>query len=88
MHSVSPCSDHTGGNKYLKDKYNCEIIGEVTQKDKIEGIDTVVEDKQEIKVGSATVQVLHTPGHTLGHTCYLFKEDGMYDLGSERMSIQ
>lgn len=36
------------------------------------GFDAVIaEDGQEFKLGDATIQVLHTPGHTMESTCYL-----------------
>ena len=31
---------------------------------------------EEISIGSVTVKVIPTPGHTMGSVCYLFSEDG------------
>ncbi|WP_192820377.1 rhodanese-like domain-containing protein [Rufibacter sp. LB8] len=35
----------------------------------------IAQDGEELKVGSLTLQVLHTPGHTLESTCYLLKDE-------------
>ena len=32
-------------------------------------------DDEELKLGKATIQVLHTPGHTMESTCYLLKDE-------------
>ena len=32
-------------------------------------------DGEELKVGKATIKVLHTPGHTMESTCYLLKDE-------------
>lgn len=34
----------------------------------------LAKDGEEFKLGSLTIQVLHTPGHTLESTCYLLKD--------------
>lgn len=34
----------------------------------------VAKDGQQFKIGSLTLEVLHTPGHTLESTCYLLKD--------------
>lgn len=32
-------------------------------------------DGEELKIGKATIKVLHTPGHTMESTCYLLKDE-------------
>ncbi|MFA6807946.1 MAG: MBL fold metallo-hydrolase [Eubacteriales bacterium] len=34
----------------------------------------ILEDKQKIEVGNITMEVIHTPGHTPGGICLLFKD--------------
>ena len=36
---------------------------------------TVAKDKQVFQIGKASIQVLHTPGHTLESSCYLLKDE-------------
>lgn len=38
-------------------------------------------DGEELKVGKATIKVLHTPGHTMESTCYLLKDEHGKDVG-------
>lgn len=38
-------------------------------------------DGEELKVGKATIKVLHTPGHTMESTCYLLKDEKGKDIG-------
>ena len=43
--------------------------------------DIFVEDGSTLMLGNAEITVLHTPGHTKGGVCYLFKEDGVMFSG-------
>ncbi len=38
-------------------------------------------DGEELKVGKATIKVLHTPGHTMESTCYLLKDENGKEVG-------
>jgi glyoxylase-like metal-dependent hydrolase (beta-lactamase superfamily II)/rhodanese-related sulfurtransferase len=40
---------------------------------------TVAKDKQVFEIGDTTLQVLHTPGHTLESSCYLLKDEAGKD---------
>ena len=40
----------------------------------------IAQDGQEFKVGKVTFKVLHTPGHTMESTCYLFKDEEGKDV--------
>jgi glyoxylase-like metal-dependent hydrolase (beta-lactamase superfamily II) len=37
--------------------------------------DVLTEDGTEIMLGNSKITVMHTPGHSMGGVCYLFKED-------------
>ena len=39
----------------------------------------IAKDKEEFKLGHVTIQVLHTPGHTLESCCYLLKDENGKD---------
>jgi hydroxyacylglutathione hydrolase len=40
------------------------------------GFDALIaEDNQEFKVGDVTIQLLHTPGHTMESSCFLLKDE-------------
>ena len=40
----------------------------------------VAKDREELRVGNVTIQVLHTPGHTMESTTYLLKDESGEDL--------
>ncbi len=43
--------------------------------------DILTEDETEIPFGNTVITVMHTPGHTLGGTCYLFKNEKIMFTG-------
>lgn len=84
--------DHTDGNLALKEETGCVIIGPKAEQEKIRGIDTAVGEGDAFRLGSFQVQVLETPGHTLGHISYYipaanvaFVGDTLFALGCGRV---
>ncbi len=80
--------DHVGGNKVLKEKYNCKIVGFEKDKNRIPEIDITLKDNQKWKNELFECLILHMPGHTSGHICIyikelnaLFKVDKLFSLG-------
>lgn len=67
--------DHAGGNLALKEKWGCEIIGPRGEAAKIPGLDRLVGEGDEIRLGESRARVHDTPGHTLGHIVYHFADD-------------
>ncbi len=39
----------------------------------------VAKDQEQFKIGNVTIEVLHTPGHTLESTCYLLRDENGND---------
>jgi hydroxyacylglutathione hydrolase len=84
--------DHVEANAVLKQKYGADITGPASEADKIPGIDRTVHEGDRFHFGSFEVEVLETPGHTLGHVCYylpkagvLFAADTLFALGCGRV---
>lgn len=84
--------DHTGGNLELADKYDLTITGPEDDKKRILGLTHGVIDKQIFKFGRHDVQVIDTPGHTIGHIIYYipsakaaFVGDTIFVLGCGRL---
>ena len=84
--------DHIGGNIELKKKYNAKIVGFEGDKHRIPGIDITLKDKQKWIFGNDIVNILHIPGHTLGHICFFFEKqkiaftgDTLFSLGCGRI---
>jgi hydroxyacylglutathione hydrolase len=77
--------DHTAGVGPLKQKYNCRVVGPVS--DKFRAVDETVREGQNVKVGNLTARVLETPGHTLDHISYIFDADKIAFVGDTLFSI-
>ena len=84
--------DHVGGNEDLKRKYGSTVLGFEGDENRIPGIDRVLKDKQEFKIGNLNLTVIFIPGHTKGHIAfYLEKEktvftgDTLFSLGCGRV---
>ena len=61
--------DHTGGNLALKEETGCTIIGPVAKRRAFRA-STGRGRRRHIAFGAFQVQVLDTPGHTVGHVAY------------------
>jgi hydroxyacylglutathione hydrolase len=79
--------DHVGGNKKLKEKYGANVIGFKGDKDKIPGIDILVDDQEIWKYESFESKIIHIPGHTLGHVCFYFYNDKSVFTGDTLFSL-
>lgn len=84
--------DHVAANRALKEKFGVTIIGPRDEADKIPGIDIAVGDGDHFKFEEFDVDVIATPGHTLGHICYYlpgaetaFVGDTLFAMGCGRI---
>ena len=79
--------DHVGGNKELKEKYGAMIVGFEGDKDRIPGIDILVDDQMIWKYEEFEAKILHVPGHTLGHICFYFYKEKSVFTGDTLFSL-
>ncbi len=84
--------DHTGGNLALKEATNCTVIGPKAEAERIPGIEVEVGQGDKLAFGNFEVEVLDTPGHTLGHIAYwipsakvAFVGDTLFAMGAGRI---
>ena len=84
--------DHVAGNAALKEKHGCTIIGPVDEETKIPGIDKTVGHGEIFEIGGHKIEVIATPGHTLGQIAYhlpdqkvVFCADALFALGCGRI---
>ena len=84
--------DHIGGNEELKKKYNSKIVGFKEDRNRIPGINEIVENNQIWKADNFEAKILHVPGHTSGHIAYhfykekkIFTGDTLFSLGCGRI---
>lgn len=84
--------DHVAGNKALKKTYGCDIIGPAQEADKIADLDRHVEHGDTFELSGHRIEVIGTPGHTLGQIAYYFVDqnivfaaDALFALGCGRI---
>ena len=64
--------DHVGGLAELKSKLNVPVAAHALEVDRIPvPVDVLLSGGGEVSFGAVTLKVLHTPGHTRGHLCFL-----------------
>ena len=79
--------DHVGGNTELKKIYNAKVVGFIGDKHRIPGIDITVSDNEKWYFGNSIVNILHIPGHTLGHICLFFEKEKIAFTGDTLFSL-
>src|SRR5690606_34733551 len=72
-------ADFVSGHLELAKKTGATIVFGSTAKPDFEA--HVAEDNELLRVGDLTIQVLHTPGHTMESSCYLLKDASGKDIG-------
>ena len=72
-------ADFVSGHIDLAEKTGAQIIFGPTAKPGFPA--HVAQDGEVLKVGSATIKVLHTPGHTMESTCFLLSDENGKDIG-------
>ena len=79
--------DHVGGNQKLKEKYDANVVGYKGDKERIPGIDKLVNDQETWINKKLEAKVIHIPGHTLGHICFYFYKEGWVFTGDTLFSL-
>lgn len=84
--------DHVEGIAALKSRFSAKVIAPQKEADKIPEVDETLVGGQTFEFGNHTVEVIETPGHTLGHISYYMPEaataftaDTLFALGCGRI---
>ncbi len=80
-------ADHVGANLELKKKYNSKILGFISDKDRIPGIDLFLKENQKHKIGNLEFEVIFVPGHTKGHIAFFFRKEKIAFTGDTLFSL-
>lgn len=80
-------TDHTAGIAELKAFYGASVTGPDAEADRIPGLTRVVTAASKLDFAGHPIQVLETPGHTLGHVTYYFPNDGIAFTGDTMFSL-
>ena len=79
--------DHVGGNQKLKKKYGASVVGYEGDKERIPGIDILINDQETWIHKNFEAKIIHIPGHTLGHICFYFHKDESVFTGDTLFSL-
>lgn len=80
--------DHVNGNPKIKSKYGAKIAAPEKEKARIKGgVDIPLRDGDIFMFGSDEVQIIETPGHTLGGICFYFKDSSIVFTGDTVFSM-
>lgn len=84
--------DHVDGNPQLKNRWNCKIYGPEYEEKRIKKIDFSLNESSTYQLGKHKFEIIHLPGHTLGHIAYysetlgvLFVGDTLFSAGCGRL---
>ena len=80
-------ADHVDGNIELKKKYNSKIMGFEYDKERIPGIDILLKNDQNQKIGNLDFKTIFIPGHTKGHVAFYFKNEKIVFTGDTLFSL-
>ena len=72
-------ADFVSGHLDLSKKTGAPIVFGPNAKPSFEA--HIAKDGEELKVGKATIRVIHTPGHTMESTCYLLIDENGKETG-------
>ncbi|GJL83361.1 MAG: hydroxyacylglutathione hydrolase [marine bacterium B5-7] len=73
--------DHAGGNLAIKEASGCTIYGNSADASRIPGIDIKLADGDTFDFGGHVVEVVETPGHTVGHIVYYIADESIAFVG-------
>ncbi len=71
--------DHVGGNAELASELGLEVVGHVSDRERIPALTRAVDTGDKVRVGDLEARCIHIPGHTLGAVAYFI------DAGGERL---
>jgi hydroxyacylglutathione hydrolase len=81
-------ADHTQGIPGLKARFpKLRIVGPAKEASRIGALDVQLHEGDFAHVGAIAAHVIETPGHTAGHICYWFEEDGIAFCGDTLFAL-
>lgn len=69
--------DHTGGIPAMINWHSCHVAGPEREAEKIKNLDVLLNENSDLSFGGEQVEIIETPGHTMGHICFHFPQSGV-----------
>jgi hydroxyacylglutathione hydrolase len=66
--------DHSKANPPLAERYGVPVYGHVSDRERLPGMTTGIDEGDTFSVGNQQARVLFIPSHTTGHVAYVFDE--------------
>ena len=73
--------DHVAGLDLLKNHFGAKVYGPAKESQHIPGLDVTLSEGDSFEFAGRQVNVIETPGHTMGHICYYWPEDDLLFAG-------
>jgi hydroxyacylglutathione hydrolase len=85
-------ADHTAGTDAVRARFGAPVVGAAADAHRLPKLDVAVKEGDSVTLGSATGQVIETPGHTVGQINFFFPDgpillsgDTLFSLGCGRL---
>lgn len=79
--------DHTDGNLALKQKYHCQVVGNIHDSNRIPGLDIGVEPGSTFNIGESIAKIIDVSAHTQGHILWYFPQDKIVFTGDTLFNL-
>jgi glyoxylase-like metal-dependent hydrolase (beta-lactamase superfamily II) len=81
--------DHQIGADKIKEKTGCRLGVHVSEADKVApaSVDFTLRDGDRIPFDGKELEVIHTPGHSSGHCCFLLRPEGVLFTGDHILGM-
>jgi len=66
--------DHSMANPALAEHFAAPVLGHASDRDRLPGFTTGLEEGDSVALGRHVARILHIPAHTRGHIAYVFDE--------------
>jgi len=84
--------DHVAGTDAVRARYGCPVVGAAADARRLPRLDRAVAEGDTVALGQSSLDVIDTPGHTLGHIAFfdgvshvLICGDTLFSLGCGRL---
>lgn len=79
--------DHTDGNRAIKQKYNCQVVGNIKDSHRIPEFDIGVKEGDHFSLGESTAEIIDVSAHTQGHILWYFSKDKIVFTGDTLFNL-
>jgi hydroxyacylglutathione hydrolase len=79
--------DHIDGVAALVERYHPQVVGNAADAHRLPKLDIAAREGDLIEFGAATLRVIATPGHTMGHISYYIADGGILLPGDTLFSL-